>query len=113
MEYCIPFFSWFACGGVNIYNFIIGLFFPITGLPLHLLTLVISSVFVFIMAKVLGKIGGVILMILGIAGSLFTFGISLLLTFLGTILLIYEKAWPLVVMLNIISVVLCIVCYVL
>jgi hypothetical protein len=75
-------------------------------------TLAISSIFVFIMAKIFGRIGGVIMMALGLVGSLLTFGISLLLTLLGIILIIYEKAWPFIVLSNIIAVVLCMACYV-
>lgn len=76
------------------------------------MTLAISSIFVFVMAKIFGRIGGVIMMALGLVGSLLTFGISLLLTLLGLILIIYEKAWPFIVLLNIIAVFVCMVCYV-
>lgn len=114
MGYCVWGLSFLACGTPNIFNFFLDIFLPdeVPTLLFYLISLVLSSVVIYLLAKMLGRIGGMLLMVLGVLGSLFTAGISLVLTLIGFILTFLGGAAMLVIIINVISYLLCIACYV-
>jgi len=109
MGFCIWGISFLACGSAALYNLILG-FLGLSGLLVWVLGLIISCVVIYILAMMLGKIGGILLMIVGVLGALFTVGATLILTVFGFILVFLGKP-KLLVGINIILYVLCMVCY--
>jgi len=79
MGFCIWGISFLACGSAALYNLILG-FLGLSGLLVWVLGLIISCVVIYILAMMLGKIGGILLMIVGVLGALFTVGATLILT---------------------------------
>jgi hypothetical protein len=93
------------CFLLNIYtgpwNFILGLFLrSLQGIPLTLISLVVSSLVIYLFYKFLGKIGGLILIVIGIAGSFFSAGTTLALTVIGILLFFLSNFVWLIVLIN-------------
>jgi len=111
MELCIWGLSWFSCGIIGLFKMIFGLFLPgISGPIFFFVTLVISSITIYILSAVLGKTGGVILMVVGIIGALVSAGTTLILTLIGFIMTFFGKS-KLLVLLNLGLFALCAACY--
>ena len=109
MGFCIWGISFLACGSAALYNLILG-FFGLSGFMLWIGGLIISCIVVYILAMMLGRIGGILLMILGALGALFTVGASLILTVFGLVFVLIGKP-KLLVGINILLYMLCMACY--
>ena len=81
-----------------------------SGIPLLLLGMAITSISLYLSLKILGKIGGLILIIIGIIGIAFSFGTSLIISVIGLVFLISGEAAGLIVIVNILAFILAIIC---
>ncbi len=91
----------FLCGWVHIFRGIFGIFVPLEGIVLTIASAIISSIIIYILAKTLGRIGGMLLAGVGLVGALFTAGISLTLTIIGVLITLFERSVMLIVIINI------------
>lgn len=98
---CSPLANVFVCGGIHVFRWFVSMFVPLEGAALNILSLFASSVLIYVLAKLLGRIGGVILMTVGGLGAVFTGGASLVLSVLGFLLTVFSKAAILIVLLNV------------
>lgn len=93
--------SYAAYGYLGPFSLIAALIKDPSQIPLttYLINFVITTVVYFIGLKLLGKIGGIILMVLGIIGAFFTLGTTLVLTLLGLIMVMAGGAvkWVLII----------------
>lgn len=110
MGYCIPAIS----GLVNFYTWtstvVLGWIFHMSGIPLLLLGMAITSIVTYIFLKILGKIGGLILILIGVAGAIPSGGATLAISVLGFVFLILGEAAGLIVIGNIVAFILAIIC---
>ena len=109
MGFCIWGVSFLACGVSTPYHWLLQ-FFGITGFSLWIAAFIVSCAVVYISAMMLGRIGGILLMIVGLFGALFTVGATLILTAFGFILTFLGKP-KLLVGINIVLYMLCMACY--
>lgn len=93
------FINIFLCGGVHTFRSILSLFLSSNGL-LNIASIVLSSILIYILAKILGKIGGIILTIIGVAGTLFTAGLSLALSLVGVLIMLFERSVMIIIAIN-------------
>lgn len=112
MEFCIWGLSFLACGTKALFSFILGFFMPPNIPPMiyFLILLIFSSVVIYLIGLLLGKIGGMILAVVGIVGALVTGGLSLVLTLIGFIMIFLGDP-KMLVLLNFIFFMLCSLCY--
>jgi len=110
MGYCIPIISSLVKFYTWTSTLILGWIFHLSGIPLLLLGMVITSIVTYLTLKILGKIGGLILIIIGIAGAAFSFGTSLAISLIGFIFIISGEAAGLIVIGNIMAFILAIIC---
>lgn len=110
MAFCIPVISSLAKFYVSVFTFFLKFFIPLEGITLTLAALVISSGLIFLFGKMLGRLGGILLMVIGIIGAFFSAGTTLIITAIGTVLFFYGRATNLIVLLNILFFGLAILC---
>lgn len=82
----------------------------IPGMVYFFISLFISSIALYIIAIMLGKIGGMILAAIGLVGMVFSAGATLVLTILGVIMIFVGDNPKLIVLGNIALFVLCVLC---
>jgi hypothetical protein len=87
-----------------------GLIYHLGGISLKLLGLVISSIVLFISVKILGKIGGILLIVIGIIGAFVSAGAALIISVIGFVLLIFGQSANLILIGNILAFILAIIC---
>ncbi|MFH8086619.1 MAG: hypothetical protein QW609_02245 [Candidatus Aenigmatarchaeota archaeon] len=111
MGFCIWGLSWLSCGIIGLFKWLLSFFLPEIPDPIYFfVSLAISSVMVYILGALLGRIGGIILSIIGILGTAVTAGTSLIITIIGLLLVFFGKP-KLLILLNLILYVLCAACY--
>ena len=110
MVFCIPLLSFLAKIYVTIFTFFIKLFTGSEGTTAVLITMVVSSVILYFYTKMLGKLGGIIMIVLGIAGAAFSAGTTLGLTVLGFVLTFVSGEAKVIVGLNVLAFVLYLLC---
>jgi hypothetical protein len=97
----------FICSGIKLFRIKLGLVLPLQGMPLTIATLVISSLMTYFTAKTFGKIGGIVLAVLGIVGALFSLGTTLILTIIGVLMVFWSNAAKTLVIINAVLFALC------
>lgn len=111
MAFCIWGLSWISCGIVDLFKWTIGLFLPGISSQLYFfVALIISSIAVYILGAMLGRVGGIILSIVGMVGALVTAGTSLILTVIGMVMVFFGNP-KLLVLLNLGIFGLCALCH--
>jgi hypothetical protein len=110
MGYCIPIISALSKIYVDVWTFFLKFFIHLNGVSLVLAGLLISSVLLFISLKILGKLGGFMLILIGIIGAFFSFGTSLIISVIGFVLLIFGESANLILIGNILVFILAIIC---
>lgn len=110
MGYCIPIISALAKFYTGASTLILGWIFHMSGIPLLLLGMAVTSIGIYLSLKILGKIGGLMLIIIGVAGAAFSFGTSLIISAIGLFFIISGGAAGLIVIGNIMAFILAIIC---
>ena len=93
--------SIFVCGMPQLFRMIIGLFVQVDGMLLTIVSTVISSVLIYAAVKLAGRAGGILLVIVGLVGAIFSFGTSLALSVLGGLAAVAGKYVEIIVVVNI------------
>lgn len=97
----------FVCAGIKAFRLLFGVLLPFEGGALTAATLVLTSIITYLMAKMFGRIGGIVLAVIGIVGALVTGGTTLILTLLGAVLIFWGKAARALVVVNVLLFALC------
>jgi len=111
MGFCIPIISALAKFYTWTSTLVLGWAFHMSGIPLLLLGMAITSIVLYITLKILHGIGGLILIVIGIIGAAFSAGTSLIISLIGVVFLISGEAAGLIVIGNILAFILAIICY--
>jgi hypothetical protein len=106
---CNILLSIFVCGNVILFKGILFWIFHLEGPMLHIAAMLISTALIYMSARLMGKIGGILISVIGVAGALFTGGTSLLLTAFGLIMVFYSNAAKWVALLNIFTYLICLI----
>jgi hypothetical protein len=112
MGYCIPIISWLAKFYTGASTLVLGWIFHMSGIPLLLLGMAITSIILYLSLKIFHGIGGLILMLIGFVGAFFSAGASLIISVIGLVFLISGEAAGLIVIGNILAFILAIICYI-
>jgi len=112
MGFCIPVISWMAKNHVIIITWMTGLgrIHGVTDTTQIILGCIISTILVWIIGKVLGKVGGIILIILGFVG-IPAGGIGIALIVIGIIFLVIGASAEVAALLNASTFLLYLLCY--
>jgi len=111
MGYCIPIISTLARFYTWTSTLVLGWIFHLSGIPLLLVGMITTSIGLYLSLKILGKMGGIMLIVIGFIGAAFSAGTSLIISLLGFIFLIFGEAAGLIVIGNIVVFILAIICY--
>ncbi|MBU5537451.1 MAG: hypothetical protein QW818_01415 [Candidatus Aenigmatarchaeota archaeon] len=111
MGFCIPLFSFLSKIYVTVFTFFTKLFFGGEGIQAVLITMLVSSVIIYLYTKYLGKVGAILMIIVGVAGAAFSAGTTLSLTILGFVLMFVSSNAKIIVGLNVLVFVLYLLCY--
>jgi hypothetical protein len=103
---CGFFVDWIACGPIKLLAWIL----PGEGIVTNIIALFITVFFTYVFIRASGKIGGILLMVVGIAGAAFTAGVSIALTVIGFIATMMGKKAGLIAGLTFIMGIICIIC---
>lgn len=109
--FCVPLLSVVANIYVTVFTFFVKLFTGADGIQPVLIAMAFSSVLIYLYVKFLGKIGGILMIVIGVAGAAFSAGTTLGLTILGFVLAFVSKKAELIVVLNVLIFVLYLLCY--
>jgi len=110
MGFCLPVFSFLAKIYVTIFTFFTKIFVGSEGIEAILIAMVVSSVIIYLYTKFLGKIGGILMIVIGVAGAAFSAGTTLALTVVGFILAFVSSNAMVLVGLNVLIFVLHLLC---
>jgi hypothetical protein len=109
MGACIWGISFLACGSAALYHLILGAA-GISGMAMWIIGLIVSCIVIYVLGMMLGRVGGVLLMVVGALGALFTLGATLIITVFGFVLTFIGKP-KLLVGINIVLYMICMACY--
>ena len=107
---CGFFIDWLVCGPIKLPIWILSWILPGEGIVTDIIALIIILLFVYISVKSFGAAGGVLLIVLGIAGAAFTAGATIALTIVGFIAVMTGKKAGLITGIVAIMGIICIVC---
>ena len=107
---CGFFIDWIACGPIKLPLWLLSWILPGEGILTNIIALLIILFVVYISVKTLGATGGILLMVVGIAGFAFTAGTSIILTIIGFIATMTGKKAGFITGIVAVMGIICIIC---